>query len=241
LKLKVSWLAWKDIESGKFLREFRQLWNVDLREAEVLIEKSGFQVKIKEADKVGLTLQPNVSFAFSPLDAKYLINVWSFFFCSQEVDSSVFFRPAFLLANELIHEHAHYRFWLDHGMLEKNKDAKEQFDKTSGIENERTALTAELSFFKKIMPIVPDYVNIKLFRIKSWKSKGRPNCEGMNAQIPTRENIIQNITSIEKAIKELSSKKIYDSTMESRATNKHSSLASVLKMDFSQNNDLKLR
>jgi hypothetical protein len=29
--------------------------------------------------------------------------------------------------------------------------------------------------------------------------------------------------------------------MESRATNKHSSLASVLKMDFSQNNDLKLR
>jgi hypothetical protein len=126
-------------------------------------------------------------------------------------------------------------------MLEKNKDAKEQFDKTSGIENERTALTAELSFFKKIMPIVPDYVNIKLFRIKSWKSKGRPNCEGMNAQIPTRENIIQNITSIEKAIKELSSKKIYDSTMESRATNKHSSLASVLKMDFSQNNDLKLR
>jgi hypothetical protein len=33
LKLKVLWLAWRDIESARFLREFRQLWNVDLREA----------------------------------------------------------------------------------------------------------------------------------------------------------------------------------------------------------------
>lgn len=241
LKLKVSWLAWRDIESTRFLREFRQLWIGDLREAEALIEKSGFNFKVKEVDKIGLTLQPNISFAFNPLDARYLINVWSFFFCFQEDESRAFFRPAFLLANELLHEHAHYRFWLDHGMLEKNNDEKEQFDRTYGLENERTALTSELSFFKKIMPIAPDFVNIKLFRIKSWRSKGRPNCEGMNAQMPTKENIIQNITNIEKALKELSSKKIYDSDMESRATNKHSSLGSVLKMDLSPNIDQKLR
>ena len=235
MKLKVSWLAWRDIKSVRFLKEFRHLWNADVREAESLIEKADLHIKVEEVGKLGLTVQPSDSFVFSPVDKRYLFNVWSFFFCSQKADSSAFFRPVFLLANELVHEHAHYRFWLDHEMLEKKNDEKEQFERTHGLENERTALNAELFYFKKIMPLVPEFVNIKLFQVKSWKRKGKPNYEGTCVQLPTFENIIQNITCLEKAIKELSSKKNYDNTMVRLATEKHYALSTVLKMDVSAN------
>jgi len=234
-KLKVSWLAWRDIESARFLKAFRPLWNVDLREAKALISKAGLQIKVEEVGKIGLTVQPSVSFAFSPITKGYFANVWSFFFCYQKVDSSAFFRPAFLLANELVHEHAHYEFWLDHGMLEKDRKEKEQFAMEYGLEDERIALNAELSFFKKIIPLVPDPINIKLLRIKSWKSKGRPNCEAMDAQMPTIENIIQNVSCLEKAIKELSTKQNYDETMVRLATEKHSALSAVLRMEVPEN------
>ena len=131
----------------------------------MLIEKAGLQIRLEGPSKIGINLQPSVSFAFSPIAKGYFINVWSFFFCPQKADSSAFFRPAFLLANELVHEHAHYKFWSDHGMLEKDNGEKEQFDKSHGLENERTALNAELVFFKRIMPLVPEIVNIKLFRV----------------------------------------------------------------------------
>jgi hypothetical protein len=235
LKLKVSWLAWRNIESARFLKEFRELWNADVREAEALIEKAGLHIRIEEIGKLGITVQPSVSFAFSPIAKGYFVNVWSLFFCSQKADSSAFFRPTFLLANELVHEYTHYRFWLDHGMLEKSSDEKEQFDKSYGLENERVALDAGLSFFKKITPLLPEFVNIKLLRVKSWKRKGKPNCEGLEAQMPTNENIIQNIACIEKALKELSSKQNYDGTMVSHATETHSALSEVLKMDVSAN------
>lgn len=233
LKLKVSWLAWRDIESARFLKEFSQLWNAEIRKAKTLIEKAGFQIKIEAPGKIDVTLQPSVSFAFSPINKGYFVNVWSLFFCFQEADSRAFFRPAFLLANELVHEYAHYEFWLDHDMLEKSNDEKKQFDKSCGLENEKTALRAELSFFNKIMPHVPEFVNIKLFRVKSWRSKGRPNCEGLEGQMPTNENIIQNITCLKKAIKVLSSKQNYGNTMVNIATEKHYLLSKVLKMDIS--------
>ena len=190
---------------------------------------------MEDVGKISLTLHPNISLAYSPISKGYFANVWSFFFCHQKIDSSVFFRPTFLLANELVHEHAHYKFWLDHGMLEKDKDEMEQFVKSDGLENEKNALNAELSFYKKVMLSVPNSINIKLFRVKSWDSKGRPVCEGSEGQMFTGENIVLNISEIEKTINALSSKLNYDSTMVGRAAAMHSALSAVLKMDTSTN------
>jgi hypothetical protein len=80
-KLYTSWLAWKNINTPEFLKAFKPLWNQTIKEVEALYKLVSCRCRLQEVGKVGLTIQPNVSFAFSAIKKGYFINVWSFFFC----------------------------------------------------------------------------------------------------------------------------------------------------------------
>ncbi len=58
-KLHTAWLAWKDIESHEFLKGFRRLWNLTIREVEVLLERCNYKCRLQEVVRVGLTLRSN--------------------------------------------------------------------------------------------------------------------------------------------------------------------------------------
>ena len=233
-KLHTSWLAWKDIKAQEFLKAFRPLWNLTIKEVEALLKRSNCSWRLQDVRKVGLTIQPNVSFAFSAIPKAYFLNVWSFFFCLMKSESSIFFRPTFLLANELVHEYAHYRFWRDHGMLDKDKKAMEQFDSEHGLENEKNALTEEVKFLKKVRYVIPGRVRIKLFRIQSWTSNGTPNCEGKLVQLENRKNMNSKIKSMKREIQELSSKKSYDNRMTKQKTETLTTISSILKLNVAR-------
>jgi len=233
-KLYSSWLAWENIEAQEFLRGFEPLWRLAMDEVEALFKQASYRCRLKEVGKVGLTIQPNISFAFSPIKRGYFINVWSLFFCFQPGESSVFFRPAFLLANEMLHEYTHYRFWLDHGKLDADKETKERFDSEHGLENEKNALTEELNFLRKARYVVPPRVRVKFLRVLSWANNGTPICEGRLVQLETRKSINSMIRLVEGAIVGLSSKRNYDDEMTRQKAETHTSLSSALKLNVSQ-------
>lgn len=233
-KLHTSWLAWKDIRAQEFLNAFRPLWKLTIKEVEALLKRSDCNWRLQDVGKVGLTIQPNVSFAFSAIPKAYFLNVWSFFFCLMKSESSIFFRPTFLFANELVHEYAHYRFWRDHGMLDKSKKAMEQFESEHGLENEKNALSEEVNFLKKVRYVIPGRVRIKLFRVQSWTSSGMPNCKGKLVQLENRKNIKSMIKLLEREIQELSSKKSYDNMMSKQKIETHTALSSILKLNVAR-------
>ncbi len=229
-KLYISWLAWKNIASQEFHDSVRPLLNQVINDVEAFIKKCEYTYRLRDVSKVGFTLQPTCSFGFSPIKKGYFINVWSFFFCLHEAD--IFFRPSFLLANELVHEYAHYRFWQEHDMLGKDKVEMEQFKIQSHLENEKYALTNEVNFLKRIRNEIPNRISIKLFHVKSWENNGTPLCEAKLAKMPTRENIKHQINSLEIAIKGLSPRLSYDNKMTKQAIKNHSTLSSILKLDL---------
>lgn len=230
-KIYTSWLAWKDIRTQEFLKTFRPLWNLAIKEVEVLLERCHCKCRLKEVGKVGLTIQPSVSFAFSPIKKGFFINVWLFFFCLMRDEVSIFFRPSFLLANELLHEYAHYKFWRDNGMLDVGKESKKKFESEHGLENEKNALAQEVKFLRRVRRVVPGRERIKIFRVQSWTNAGMPICEGRLAQLENRKNINFMIKLTERAIQDLSSKRSYDNRMTKQATENHATLSSILKLN----------
>ncbi len=83
-KFHTAWLAWKDINSYSFLETFKPVWNSIVGEVSVLFKKSNYNQNVYEIGKVGLTLDPGVGFAFSPLMEAYRINIWSLFILRSE-------------------------------------------------------------------------------------------------------------------------------------------------------------
>ena len=233
-KLRISYLAWKEIKSKEFLEGFKRLWKIAIDEVELLFKQTHYSCRLQEVEKVGLSLQPNIGFAFSPLKKAYFLNVWSFFFVLDEIDASIYFRPPFLLANELVHEHAHYKFWSDHEMLNKTKDEMEQFGIEQGLEGEKYAHSEEAKFLKRLRFVVPHLVDIKLFRVRSWVRTGIPNYEIKPTKIMARKQVKEMFKSVrdnKKNLQKFTAVKSYKNEMSEQKTEKYSILSSILKLD----------
>ena len=183
-KLHAAWLAWKDIQSNEFIKAFKPIWNGTLNEIANLFKKCNYYQNVCEIGTVGLTINPGVGFAFSPIVEAYEVNIWSFFFCNQKNELSAFFSPSFLVASKLVHEYSHYKFWKQHDVLGKTRQVKLQFDSIYGLEDEKYALTQELNFLNQMIEVIPHDVKITMFRVKSWDRYGQPSCEGLEAQFP---------------------------------------------------------
>jgi hypothetical protein len=231
-KLRVSWLAWKDITATVFRKIFRRLWNQSLRETKSILELCKYEQNILEVGKIGVTLNPEVGFAFSVIPEAYYINVWHLFLLAQKDEAAVFFRPSFLLANELVHEHAHYRFLKEHNVLGVDKQNKMRLISSLGLEDEKFALNEELKFLNKMLWEVPREVEVKFLHIKSWNNKGEASLEGKTAHLLLQENIVQYMSTIETKIKNLNSKEKYDAEMVERGKEHQSLLSSILKLSL---------
>jgi hypothetical protein len=229
-KLKAAWLAWKDITSPEFLETFRPLWDQAISDVETLLKQCDLKLEMRDFPRVGLTLQPNVSFAFSPIPEGCFINVWSFLFCHGK--DQALFRSPFFLAHELVHEHAHLEFWRDHGMLGKDKEAKEQFDSDHGIEDERHAFTKEAKFLEKMLPLVPDSINTKYFLVTSWNDSGVPICKVEWAESFVKVLLETRIYILNQATREYASKKEYSTEMSSANDTALMELSSILNLSI---------
>jgi hypothetical protein len=177
---------------------------------------------------VGLTLQPNIGFAFSPIAEGCLVNVWDFLFSHDK--QRAIFKNSFDLAYKLVHEYAHYEFWRDHNMLGKDKKAKEQFSSDHGLEDEKYALTEEAKFLEKMQVLVPEKINIKLFCVKSWTDAGIPDCEIEFSEGYAKVVIEARMSIVNGAIKEYVSKKQYDNEMTKQNIAVKIELSSILNL-----------
>ena len=232
-KLHVAWLAWNNLQTREFLRDFKPIWDSIMGEVSVLFQKSNFSQNVCEIGKAGFTLNPDVGFAFSPIVEAYQINVWSLLFCRQELD--VFFNPSFLIAGNLVHEHSHFNFWKQHNVLGKDRQIKERFASSHGLEDEKYALTEELKFLSQLIDVVSPSSDIILFHVKSWNIFGQPVCEGISAEFPNKENILQRINMIESTLKQILSQKDYSVEMVESSRKIHSELSAILKLDLKEN------
>lgn len=235
LKLRVAWFAWKDINSNEFLNLFIKIWEETLTEVELILKKCKFRRNLREVTKLGLTLQPNIGFCYSPIVNAYFFNVWTFLFCSDAIEKSLFFRPAFMLANELIHEHAHFRYLRDHQMLNRPKSEMKRFQKSHGFEGEKFALSEEAKFLKRIRLVIPRFEDVKLFRVKSWDSNGIPNhCEIRSTQIMSKRQTKESFKSVQmkkKDLQNLSTLIRYNGEMNMRKTENKSMISSILNLE----------
>jgi len=232
-KLHTAWLAWKDIESHEFLEGFRRLWNLTIKEVESLLERCNYKRRLQEVGRVGLTLQPNTSFNFSSIDKAYIIHAWRFFFCHDPIESSAYFRPAFEVAYQLVHEYAHFKFCREHKILEKDLEVTKHFKIEQGLNDETYAHTEEEKFLKKLQFNVPNLFDIKLFRVRSWTNNGFPECIGKRTHIWARKGIKEQFKSVRESKRNLKKSytvKSYDRRMSREKTKVHNILSSILKL-----------
>ncbi len=136
------------------------------------------------------------------------------------------------MASGLMHEYSHFKFWKQHNALGKTKEVKEKFSSTQGLEDEKYALTEELNFLNQVIEGLSPSVEIVLFRVKSWDHYGQPICNGIGAEFPLQENILQRIGMIESTLKEISSKENYSMEMVRCAKERHSDLSLILKLSL---------
>jgi hypothetical protein len=224
--LRVAWLAWRDINSPLFIRQFRTIWERDVRGIEHILRKCNWKISLQNFSKIGLTLDPKVSFAFCLIPESFLFNVWSFLFCHD--DKQAYCRPLFLLSNEMVHEYSHFKFHRKQGILGKDKTTKQQYEKTQGTEGEKYALSQEALFLKRLKTIVPERVSIKLFRVSSWTNQGNPLYKTENAEIELKKQISAYIHSCKRKIERFSSKEKYDTEMVNQKTLSQDRLSSIL-------------
>jgi len=231
-KLYISWLAWKDLESEEFLGAFKPLWSSTLKDIAALLEKCNIEYGLENIHRIGLTIQPEISFAFSSLRRMYYVNVWSFLFSHQKQEGSLYFKPLFRLAHELVHEYAHYRFWRDHDMLDGNATVMRRFENEHGLENEKYALTEEADFLRRVQFAVPRQMKIRLFRVRSWTSQGLVDYESGSGRISVRKGIKLSVKAYEKEIQQLSSREDWTSRSRTASAEKHTTFGSILKLEL---------
>jgi hypothetical protein len=234
IKLHTAWLAYKKLDSPEFISNFKILWDSVLKENEALISKYVNNFNLREVGKVGLTLSPNTTFAFSFIDRAYVLNVWDFLFCYFDKDASLFFRPSFFLINELFHEFAHFKFWRDHNMFEKDLNEKKKFNLEHGKEDEIYAHKEEEKLLKKLGLTVPVFFEQKLFRILSWTMEGTPNCQGALGELSARRTVKKRLKELhDNRVKLESSLTIenYNFKMRTQKAKNNNVLAKALKLN----------
>lgn len=224
--LRMGWLVWRDINSPLFIKEFRRIWERDMKEIEIIFEKCNWKISWQNFSKIGLTLDPEVTFAFSLIPESFFINVWSFLFCHD--DKQAYCRPPFLLSNEIVHEYAHFKFYRKEGILGSNKTMKHLYEKTLGTESEKYALTNETLFLKRLKGIVPERVGIRLFRVNSWTKQGIPIYEAELAEIELKKQISAYISEGKKKIEHFKSKENYDAEMRNQKRFSENILSSII-------------
>lgn len=233
-KLHIAWLAWNNIQTKYFLRNFKFVWNNIIEETSILFQKCNYNQNVCEVGKAGFTLSPDAGFAFDSMVEAYQINIWSLLFCLQEEESSIFFNPSSLIASDLVHEYSHFSFWKQHNVLGKDKQTKEEFDSNHGFENERYALTKERDFLKQLIEVVSPSIDIVFFRVNSWDSFGHPIAEGKRVEFLPQDNLRQRINNIENELKMNSSKQAYSKRMVESARNFHSKVSSILRLSLEE-------
>ena len=237
-KLYISWRAWKDIKSQEFREGFKELWNLTIEEVECLFKKCNYPFRLREVRKVGLTLQPNISFEFSPLKNAYFLNVWSLFFCPDPKEGSLYFRQPFELAHMMQHEHAHYEFLRNHKMLNKNKDEKIRFHTQNKVEGEKYAHSQEAKFLKKLATVLPLKVDIKWFFVNSWESNGQPKYQIKTTQMWAKKTVkscLEDVRKRKNKLQNLTALKMYNNEVCKHNTKTHSFYVKILKLDIQSN------
>jgi S-adenosylmethionine/arginine decarboxylase-like enzyme len=228
-KLHLAWLAWKNIKAQEFVETFRPVWNGIVVEVEGILKKCDLKLSVHDFQRIAFTLQPNISFAFSPIPEGAFINVWQFLFCIE--NDQLYFRPVFSTSFCLVHELAHLEFWRNNGVLGKGKREKMRFGMKHGLEDEKHATSTEVNFIKKMLPMISNQSPTKLLRVNSWTESGLPECEIEIMICLTKLWAEKRLNYLMESLKSLTSKEKYDSEgmNESRVT--QSRLSAILKLN----------
>ena len=235
-RLNVTWLVSKNIKAPEFKRKFNAIWDKSKKEIQDIIKKCGHTINLQNSKKIGLTLKPNKTFAFSPQNNAYLINVWFFLLCNDEQRACI--KPSWYLANYFVHEYNHYEFFRDHDMLLQDKKTTEHFIKAHYKEAEEKAYLKEINFLKNAETLAPKSVNTRFFSVKSWSKTGIPYCEVENAKISIDTKMFIEQMNCEANRRKLNSlsKCNYDNIMSTNKKSLYDDLSKILNLSFPTDN-----
>jgi hypothetical protein len=134
----------------------------------------------------------------------------------------------------LLHEYAHYEFWRNHKMLNKDKDEKNQFSIEQQVENERYAYSQEEKFLKRLGFVLPLLVDINLFRVKSGASNGQTIPVIKPTKIWAKKTVkkrSKDVREIKRRLQKLTVLERYNNETSKQNTETHSFISTILKLD----------
>lgn len=149
--------------------------------------------------KMSLTIDPKQPFGYEPVENVLIVNLWALFF-SLTPDGFATPTPPWQTAGNLIHEHDHYVFVRDSGMIGRTKDEIKEFNEKHRKELEKRAYSIELSFLDNCKK----NVSPRQLRYKIRNLLWTPNGKRIGGEIPICEVSAEaEIRSIDDAILQL--------------------------------------
>jgi len=158
----------------------QQIWNLILRECNMLYDKTGIKIinNIYKDLKIKLSLYPYVSSGYYSESNHIQFNPLTLYFSLIQLNPPiVIFSPRIQQAGVLLHELDHLLYFKEYNMIGIKGDEKDSFDKEHRRDSEERAYKKQLAFYNKCLKILPekypiafltkDMISDKYSRIKS--------------------------------------------------------------------------
>ena len=161
-KLQLVWLSCKDfrmLRQAKNQALLKKVWTNTKNEMQLYFRNYSTSLDsiVNTFQKVNFTIDPSYPCGYDPEKNILILNLWNLLYAVTESNSAVP-TPAWKLCGELIHEHDHYKFIVEHNMIGKTEKEYEGFNKKYLKKLEKRAFLTQQNFLgncKKMFPQEP--------------------------------------------------------------------------------------
>jgi len=197
-KLKLLWLSSKDFH---LLRKpenralLKMVWTNKKNEMQTYLQKYAIPLNsiANTFKKISFTINPTYPSAYDPKKNVLLLSLWDLLYT---VTSSNFAipTPPWKLGGELVHEHDHYNFIMEHNMIGKTEKEYERFNKKYLRKLEKRAFLNQQDFLGNCKKNVPSRTLTYKIRVHRWLSKKIDWT--VKVLSSTRKGVISNIDDV---------------------------------------------
>lgn len=204
-KLNLLWLSSKDfhlLRKPENKARLKMVWTNKKNEMQTYFQKYAIPLNsiVNTFKKVSFTINPIYPSGYDPEKNILLLNLWDLLYT---VTSSNFAipTPPWKLGGELVHEHDHYNFLVEHNMSGKTEKEYERFNKKYLRKLEKRAFLIQQNFLGNCKKNVPSRTLTYTIRIHRWLPKKMDWV--VNVLSSTREGIISSIDDVISQISEI--------------------------------------